>query len=175
MTTTIRYALDSDVFIQAARAYYAFDIAPGFWDALIQHSQAGTICSVDRVKQEIERGKDDLASWVGADFVDGFQPTDTHEILTCYGDAMNWAYAQAQYTDAAKSEFAEEKNADAWLVSYAMAHAKANTATKLVVVTQETFEPNVKRRIKIPNVCKAFSIECINLFQFMRTLGIRLG
>jgi len=30
------YVLDANVFIEAARRYYAFDIAPKFWDTLIQ-------------------------------------------------------------------------------------------------------------------------------------------
>jgi hypothetical protein len=29
------YVLDADVFIEASRRYYAFDIAPKFWDSLI--------------------------------------------------------------------------------------------------------------------------------------------
>lgn len=30
------YLLDANVLMEAARRYYAFDIAPGFWQALIQ-------------------------------------------------------------------------------------------------------------------------------------------
>ncbi len=30
------FVLDSDVFIAAKNAYYAFDICPGFWDAIIR-------------------------------------------------------------------------------------------------------------------------------------------
>ena len=32
----------------------------------------------------------------------------------------------------------------------------------------------IKRRIKIPNVCREFGIEYIDLLQFMREIGIRL-
>ena len=40
------YVLDTNVFIDAANAYYAFDLAPGYWDFLVrlfvsQHAVAG--------------------------------------------------------------------------------------------------------------------------------------
>jgi len=42
-----------------------------------------------------------------------------------------------------------------------------------IVVTQEKYEPNIKKQVKIPNVCEAFNIKYINLLQFMREIGIR--
>lgn len=54
------YFLDSSVFIEAARRYYAFDIAPGFWQALITFARKEMVRSVDRVKKEMDRGNDDL-------------------------------------------------------------------------------------------------------------------
>ena len=30
------YVLDTNVFIDAANAYYAFDLAPGYWDFLVR-------------------------------------------------------------------------------------------------------------------------------------------
>ncbi|MGP1440986.1 MAG: DUF4411 family protein [Treponema sp.] len=30
------------------------------------------------------------------------------------------------------------------------------------------YDPNIKRRIKIPNACKLFNIKYDNLFEFMR-------
>ena len=35
------FLLDANVFIEAAKRYYAFGIAPGYWDALIKHAGAG--------------------------------------------------------------------------------------------------------------------------------------
>lgn len=57
------FVLDANVFIEAARRYYAFDLAPGFWESLIHYAKNGRIRSIDRVKQELERGKDQLAEW----------------------------------------------------------------------------------------------------------------
>ena len=58
------YLLDASVFIEAGRRYYAFDLEPGawFWEALLRHSEDGVALSIDRVKEELEKGKDELAA-----------------------------------------------------------------------------------------------------------------
>ena len=38
MTSDPLYLLDANVFIEAAKGYYAFDIAPRFWEALISEA-----------------------------------------------------------------------------------------------------------------------------------------
>jgi len=76
------YVLDANVFIEAARRYYAFDIAPPFWDILLQHAENGVIESIDWVKKELEKGKgkegeeDELARWANAKFSHAFCSTD---------------------------------------------------------------------------------------------------
>ncbi len=68
-----RYLLDSNVFITAARNYYAFDLVPKFWHYLEECAKAGRIQSIDRVKTELHRGKDELADWVKGPFADAFR------------------------------------------------------------------------------------------------------
>lgn len=48
------YLLDANVFIEAKRRYYAFDICPGFWDALLMQHENAKVASIDRVKKELE-------------------------------------------------------------------------------------------------------------------------
>ena len=60
MPTDKRYLLDANVFIEAKRRYYAFDLCPGYWECLVWHHRAASIQSVDRVKVELERGADEL-------------------------------------------------------------------------------------------------------------------
>lgn len=62
------YLLDANVFIEAARRYYAFDIAPPFWEALLEFAEKGKLISIDRVKNELLRGKDELSTWVKRSF-----------------------------------------------------------------------------------------------------------
>src|SRR5438093_5846660 len=133
-----RYVLDANVFMQAARHYYAFDIVPGFWQALVQHAQIGTVLSIDRVKtKEIDRGNDNLKYWVNTTFLPWFAPTDDVNVIDAYRRVMQWAHAQTQFTDAAKAEFASADNADAWLVAYTLANG-------CVLVTHEQFAPDAK-------------------------------
>ena len=61
------YLIDSSAFMQAARQYYAFDLAPPFWDSLIEHAANGVVRSIDKVKLELDRGKDELADWANID------------------------------------------------------------------------------------------------------------
>jgi len=90
------YVLDANVFIEAARRYYAFDIAPKFWDILLQHSSNGVIESIDRVKKELERGKgkegeeDELARWANVNFSRAFCSTDEECVIESYRRVMSW-------------------------------------------------------------------------------------
>lgn len=165
MTDGPTYVLDANVFIQAARRYYAFDVAPRFWDSLEQHAADGHLRSIDRVKQELERGKDELADWVKSNFNDAFASTDKDDVIQAYGEVMAWVQAQSQFSDAAKSDFAS--GADGWLVAYAKAKG-------CVVVTQELLDPVVKRKVPIPNVCQSFNVLFIDTFEMLRRLGVKL-
>ncbi|MEM4218209.1 MAG: DUF4411 family protein [Candidatus Methanomethylicaceae archaeon] len=161
-----RYVLDTSVFTQAARSYYHFAIAPGFWKALVQKARAGTLLSIDRVKAEIDKGQDDLKKWVNSHF-HYFQSTNDQTIVAAYRQVIQWATAQNQYTPAAKTHFADNDNADAWVVAYAR-------AKNCVVVTQEAPAPQARHKIKLPDVCRGFNVQCIDTFEMMRRLRIRL-
>jgi hypothetical protein len=162
-----RFIIDASVFIEAARRYYGFDIAPTFWQALVQHAQSGIVLSIDRVLEEINNGKDELKEWVNNHLSQAFQTTDDLEVLSAYGRVIEWTMAQTQYKDSAKAEFASLENADAWVVAYAI--AKGCTVT-----TQEQPAINAKVRIPMPNVCKSFGVTFVDTFEMMRRLGIRL-
>ena len=158
------YLLDSNVFIQAARRYYAFDLAPRFWEALVLQADAGQIRSIDRVKSELKRGKDGLATWAIEAFSAAFASTDDTDVIRSFAEIMTWVQAQGQYSDAAKADFA--RGADGWLVAY----ARLNNC---VVVTHEVLDPNVRRRVPIPNVCEVFGVIFMDTFEMLRALGVR--
>ncbi len=168
MTDAPRYLLDANVFIEASRGYYAFDIVPAFWQALISQASDGRLLSIDRVKHELERGKDDLATWASGSFHRWFMPTIDPDVVQSYAQVMRWARAQAQYSEAAKAEFAESENADAWLIAYALAKS-------CIIVTSEQPAPNSKRKIKIPDVARAFGIPFIDTYGMLRALRVTFG
>ena len=74
-----------------------------------------------------------------------------------------WVQSNTQFLPAAKFEFAEA--ADGWLAAYAKTH-------NAVVVTNEVFDPNVRRRIPLPNLCEQFDVDYLNTNDMLRELGV---
>jgi hypothetical protein len=163
-----RLLIDTSVLIQAHRTYYAFHLCPGFWDSLIWLHGKGKIISLDKVYQEIVDGKesDVLKEWASA--AKCFEPCEDEGTVYWFGQMQIWAQKQEQYSDAAKAEFA--KDPDAWIVAYAKAKA-------LTLVTQEVYSADAKKRIPLPNVCKAkeFDVECMNIFSMLQKFGVKFG
>jgi hypothetical protein len=163
MRTATQFVLDANVFIQAHRAYYAFDLCPGYWKALLAHYNGERLCSIDRIRDELTGGGDALADWVAHTVPEAFfVQTSDAPVSGWFGQMMVWVQAQTQFLPAAKAEFATK--ADGWLVAYAKAFGFA-------VVTQEVPNPNIKRKVPIPNVCDAFGVQYIDTFDMLRALA----
>ena len=160
------YLLDANVFIEAARRYYAFDLAPKFWESLALHAEKGEIQSIDRVKQELERGNDELATWATAQFSEAFASTDEEDVTVSYSEIISWVQIQDQFSDAAKADFAS--GADGWLVAYAKSKG-------FIVVTHEVLDPNIMRKVPIPNVCEEFGMSYVDTFEMLRQIGVRFS
>ncbi len=159
-----RYVLDANVFIAAARGYYAFDILPSFWQSLVDLAHEGSLCSIDRVSKELGRQADALAEWAAGPFSGGFASTDDSSVIARYSQLQEWVANNPQFKPAAKSEFAD--SADAWLVAYAL-------AMESTVVSQEVARPAATSRIKIPDVCATFAVPCCTTFTMLRELHFR--
>ena len=111
-------------------------------------------------------GKDDLAEWAKGTFDGAFAATNQTPVLAAFGKIMTWVQSQNQFIEAAKAQFAG--CADGWLVAYASVHG-------LVVVTHEKYSADARNRVKIPNVCKAFSVAYVDTWTMLRGLGAKLG
>lgn len=158
------YLLDSNIFIQAHRVYYPFDVVPGFWNKLEELSQRGLICSIDKVKKEICSSKepDVLSTWCEEELNAGFF-LDSSVSVDIYADIASWIFSEERFNQNAKEEFLVTDLADPWLVAYAK---KFN----LVIVTHEVSQPFGKRKIKIPDVCNQFGVRYISLMEMFREL-----
>src|SRR5215510_13398869 len=159
------YVLDTNVFVQAHRRHYAFEICPGFWDCLIHHHETGRIVSIDRVRDEILAG-DALESWAKDSAPSSlFSVTANAAVVQSYADIVSWVQANSQFNSEAKTGFAQI--ADAWLCAYAKANARH------VVVTHEEISPQAKRRVPIPNVCQQFRVDYVDPFTMLKDLKVR--
>ncbi len=161
-----KYVLDGNVFIEASRRYYSFDFAKPFWVALETFAKKGLICSIDRVNDEILKGDDALKSWAQRELSNYFLSTKQPLVLEAYAKVVQWAQKQPQYTSRAKDVFMEEKEADAWIVAFALAH-------KATIVTHEAYSPEAQKTIPIPNACREFSINYCDTFEMLKQLKFK--
>ena len=167
---SLQYLIDANIFITASRTYYNFDFGNSFWDFLVDQGEKGNIASIDKVLDELKKGNDKLKEWATKDFSKYFINTITDKVLEQYAELMQWVDKQRnQYTQNAIDEFMKENNADAWLISLAL-----TDIDKYVIVTFEKENNQIKRKIPIPNVCKAFNIKYCDLYQMLKALNFKL-
>lgn len=162
------FLLDANVFIEAHRFYYAFDLVPSFWAWLEGQFRAGEIGSVRRVREELlhkDQEPDRLVDWVQK-LDKAFWVAPGEQTLNELQLLVRWAYApERTYQSSAIEEFLG--SADLYLI----AEASAQGAT---VVTREQPAPNSRKRIKIPDVCLVHGIDLLSPFEAFRQLGMSL-
>jgi hypothetical protein len=158
--------LDSDVFIAAKNAYYAFDICPGFWRGILRAHADGRVRSIDRIRSELLSGRkeEDLVQWVEKVPDAFFLDSTSSEVSSRYADIMLWVQRNPRYFDRAKAKFATE--ADGWLAAYSMVHGT-------VVVTNEQPRPESRNRVLLPDVCAQFNVPFRDTFVMLRELAIQ--
>ena len=156
-----KYILDTNIFITAKNKLYPFDIFPSFWDQLLQKAKNKDFYLSAEIIEELNAGKDELYDWIEKNKSSfSILPSDDNQLIHCYSEIIQSVFDHTVYNETAKKEFAEV--ADSWLI----AHAKNSNLT---IVTQEIkIDLSCKRRVKIPNVCADFGIECIDILEFMR-------
>ena len=159
-----RYILDANIFIASWRDYYPIDIYPGFWDCLQGYAQQGTLLSIDKVYDEI-KGPPGLISWIKeGDWGRTFASTESHEVSMAFSHLERWVYNSQQFKPAVKHEFAGI--ADGWIAAYALVNG-------YILVTNEVYSSDVKRRVPLPNLCREFGIAHCNTIKMLRNLGVK--
>lgn len=166
----MQFCLDSDVYITASNFYYNNDFAQGFWQALELKAIEKVICSPINVYNEIQKGKDWLANWMKLIKQDLIVTPDAQTGVEM-GRISNFVFEK--YVPHQSSLFLNA--ADPWVIAYALAH-------NLVVVTLEKRINNLplnsrgqlECKVKIPNICDEFGMECIDTFELLRRVNISL-
>lgn len=159
-----RYVIDANVFITAHRDYYPPDVCRGFWDCVEHYSIQGTVLSIDRVEVEIT-GPEGLVEWKKRVADSIFVSSGDAQVAQVYSQMQAWVQYNEQFFPSAKEEFA--RVADGWLAAYAKVHGA-------VVVTQEVFNAEAKRRVPLPNLCRQFDVDYCNTIDMLRSLGVQL-
>jgi hypothetical protein len=156
------YLVDANVFIEAKNRYYAFDIAPGFWEWLERAHNNAIACSIEQVRDELLAGQDELADWANA-HRDFFKAMDSASAAHL-GTLTQWASSN-NYEQAAVNAFVGN-SVDYFLVAYARAHGHT-------LVTHEQSRPNSRRRIKIPDACIAMRVKYADTFAMLRNTQVK--
>lgn len=156
MTT---YILDTDVLIDAKNRYYGFDFCPAFWEWLRVKNLHGIVESVFPVAQEIQNYavEDELAQWATGIQTQNFFVEPNRDVYVAYERVTEWTMT-TQHEEHTRQDFLNK--ADSWVIAHAIAHQG-------VVVTLEG-ERRRKSKIKIPVVCRALGINCMDTFEMLR-------
>lgn len=156
------YLLDANVFIEAKNRYYRFEFCPAFWEWIEGAHDRGKVYSVRKVRDQLLERRDELFSWVMELPSSFFWEPD--QVAKVGLSRVNTWVDQADYDQHAKNKFLLD--ADHYLVG--TAQAKGCT-----VVTQEVSSPDSRKKIKIPDVCAEFKVECKTTFDLLQEEGAR--
>lgn len=156
------YIFDTNIFIRSKNEM-PIDLWPTFWTKVAEMISSKQIFSNIQVREEIEKGNDELTLWMKENAPSDFYIGNDEEVMIKYAEVQNWASCNPVYRSEAVTEFAQV--ADAFLV--ATASAKGYT-----LVTNETADPMCKRRVKIPDACNALGVRYCNLNTVLRELEI---
>ncbi len=165
------YCLDANVFIQAHRTFYAFDIVPSFWNALIRHTQKGNICSAIAVFNELTaNSNDELSKWAKTNKDLIFEEPD-ESVSSRYTQIVE--YVIKNYETHWVNEFLD--GADPWVIAHALAGRHTVVTQEMPKGEQRNAKKNlISGEIKLPNVCQFFRVPWMGLFELMRNLDIRI-
>lgn len=160
-----KFLIDTNSIIEAKVFFYAFDICPGFWNALLRHHELGEYYSIDHVKNELTDGKDILVRWAKKLPKGFFLPTATADVAKEYATIIRWVQAHYLRQDAVSSFAAK---ADRWLIAYAKVHG-------FTIVSEEKLNLDMKKRMANPNVCHQFGVPYCNVFEMLRQTKVKFG
>lgn len=150
------YLFDTDALLQSANFHYPLHIFPGFWSWLDSGIASGWARSVNAVYQEIDY-PEELKEWVDLRRDTFFIDVSDINIQQTYKMIAGWV--TQKYVQSNSSDFL--KGADPWLIATALVKDAS-------VVTQETRVSPDAKKVKIPNVCSHFQVDCINVFELLK-------
>ena len=163
------YLIDTNILITAHKITNPIDIHPTYWEKLKEVFGRPDVLSIDKVKDEIFYFEDDLSNWCKENIDDHFWKSSENSIQE-YAEIQNWA-SNKNYNQRALVEFADYKNADPYLVAFALQNKRTKN-TDITIVTLEVSAPESKKNVKLPDVCTDFQVQFLNNNDFFRAIGI---
>lgn len=168
-----KFLIDANTLMAAARLYYAYDLLPSFWKVFGDKLKEGNVVLLDLVKNEIDKGEDELQQWVMERQHD-FQYCNhvDSEIVSKYASVMQYIHECGLYNEKGLNSWAKNNVADPWLIATAI--AKGYT----IITFEQSAGPlnpkNKSGKVKIPDVASYFGVKVQNLYYMMRQLKIKI-
>lgn len=161
----IKYVLDTSVFVEAKKRYYGFAFCPGFWEWIDQQNIVGKVMSIENVLEEISEKDDELTKWSKARADRLFLPID-NSTRSKSKDVSRWVLDRRKEGFSRRSIERFTTKADYLIVTYAKVHV-------CIVVSEEVKVGPESKKVKIPNVCEHFEVDCIDTFQMLKREKVR--
>jgi predicted nucleic acid-binding protein len=147
------YCFDTSVLVECWSRSYPPDVFPGLWLELDELVTRQEVLCPDEVRVELARQEDELFKWIDAR-PHMFVPLD---------DAIQRATSEALARHPLLMKATKNRNgADPFVI--ATARVKG-----LTVVTEE--KGGTTNKPKIPSVCQAVGVPCVNVLSFLRDQG----
>ncbi len=147
------YCFDTSALIECWSRSYPPDVFPGLWLKLDEQIAQQKLLCADEVRVELERQEDDLAQWIKV------RP----QLFVPLDNAIQRATSEVLARHPLLMKATKNRNgADPFVIATAQARG-------LTVVTEEKGGTDTKP--KIPSVCAALRVPCINVLSFIRTQG----
>ena len=147
------FCIDTSAWIDGWQRYYPIDVFPSLWVKLEEEISKGNIISSDEVYIELSKKADDLHKWIQSHKEMVLPLTET--IQKRAGQLL------ARYPRLVDT-LGNRSKADPFVIATAI-------ECKAVVVTGEKGIGNLGKP-KIPDVCNATGIRCIDFLQMIREL-----
>ena len=160
------YLLDANVPIRAHADYYPIDRIRPFWDWLVEEAKSGRVKIPFEIYNEIQPPDDSsLHSWIKNKEVSSALLLDEEVNREIFNRVLQEGYA----TDLTDGELVQIGR-DPFIAAYAL------MGPNRVVVTKEASRPSKQRaNKKLPDVCRAMGVSCMDDFQFYRERNFRIS
>ena len=159
-----KYLIDANSLIRPARAYYPFDFAPSFWQQLRPKISLDKIAVLDKVRDEILKGTDELSTWISDLPNECILSTQDIQIIQTYRDVLSFIQQSDQYTESALRLWSRENVADPWLIAVAAAYDYTILSFEQSAGRITTSSNNPK----LPDIARHFHVAYTSLFDMMR-------
>ncbi len=147
----MKYSIDTSAILDAWTRYYPPDVMPGLWKQLEELVDNGQLLATEEVLYELEKKEDNVYKWAKI-HRNMFVPTSEKIQLA----VIEILRDHKKLIDTRKNR----SGADPFVIAL----AKVEDCT---VITGEK-PTNQPERPKIPDICRAIDIPCINILQLCR-------